>query len=39
LRLRDRADAHEEFDGESLQLWLDYELVAMRYGVDSDVSR
>ena len=39
LRLRDRADAHHEFDGESIQLWLDYELEALRYGVDPDVSR
>jgi hypothetical protein len=26
LRLRDRADAHAELDGEGLQLWLNYEL-------------
>ncbi len=39
LRLRDRADAHEEFDGEGIQLWLDYELEALRYGVDPDLSR
>lgn len=38
LRLRDRADAHHEFDGEGLQLWLDYELEALRFGVDPDVS-
>ena len=30
LRLRDRADAHEEYDGEGIQLWLDYELEALR---------
>lgn len=39
LKLRDRADAHEEFDGESIQLWLDYELEVLRYGVDPDISR
>ena len=39
LRLRDRADAHQEFDGEGIQLWLDYELEALRCGVDPDVSR
>ena len=40
LGLRDRADAHqEEFDGEGLQLWLDYELEAMRFGVDPDLPR
>jgi hypothetical protein len=30
LSLRDRADAHPEFDGEGIQLWLDYELEALR---------
>jgi len=39
LRLRDRADAHQEFDGEGIQLWLDYEVEALRFGVDPDVSR
>ena len=39
LRLRDRADAHPQLDGEGLQLWLDYELEALRYGVDPDISR
>ncbi len=39
LRLRDRADTHHEFDGEGIQLWLDYELEALRYGVDPDVCR
>jgi len=39
LSLRDRADAHQELDGEGLQLWLDYELEALRWGVDPDVSR
>jgi hypothetical protein len=39
LRLRDRADAHPQLDGEGLQLWLDYELEALHFGVDSDVSR
>jgi len=39
LRIRDRADAHQEFDGEGIQLWLDYELEALRFGLDPDVSR
>ncbi len=39
LGLRDRADAHHEFDGEGLQLWLDYELEALHHGVDPDISR
>ena len=39
LRLRDRADAYPELDGEGLQLWLDYELEALRWGVDPEVSR
>jgi hypothetical protein len=39
LRFRDRAAAHEEFDGEGVQLWLDYELEALHYGVDPDISR
>jgi hypothetical protein len=39
LRLRDRADAHPELDGEGLQLWLNYELEGLRFGVDPDLSR
>jgi len=39
LRLRDRAEAYEAFDGEGIQLWLDFECEAMRWGVDPDVSR
>ena len=39
LRLRDRADAHAELDGEGIQRWLDYELEALRWGVDPDVTR
>ena len=40
LRLRDRADEHPDpLSGEGIQLWLDYELEAMRYGVDPDASR
>ncbi len=39
LRLRDRAGAHQEFDGESIQLWIYYELEALRYSVDPDISR
>ena len=40
LGLRDRADAHPDpLSGEGIQLWLDYELEATRYGVDPDASR
>ena len=39
LKLRDRADAHPELDGEGLQRWLDYEFEALRWGVDPEVSR
>jgi hypothetical protein len=39
LRLRDRADAHQELDGAGIQLWLDYELEVLRYGIDPDISR
>lgn len=40
LGLRDLADWHPEpLSGEGLQLWLDFELEAMRYGVDPDVTR
>ena len=39
LRLRNRADAYPELDGEGIQLWLDYELEALRWSVNPDVSR
>ena len=39
LRLRDRADEHTALDGEGLQRWIDYELEALHYGVDPEVSR
>ena len=39
LGLRDRSDAHAELDGEGIQKWLDYELEALRCGVDPDASR
>ena len=39
LRLRDRADTYPELDGKGLQFWLDYELEALRYGVDPDLYR
>lgn len=39
LRLRDKADAHREFDGEGIQLWLDFELEALRFGVAPDIAR
>ena len=39
LGLRDLADAHPEpLRGEGIQLWMDYECEAMRYGVDPDAS-
>ena len=39
LGLRDQSDAHPEpLSGEGLQVWLDQECEAMRYGVDPDVS-
>lgn len=38
LRPRDRAGAHQEFDGEGIQLWPRYELETLRYGVDPDIS-
>ena len=39
VRLRDRADAHPELDGEGIQLWLEFEMEAMLWGVDADISR
>jgi hypothetical protein len=40
LRLRDRADAcADPLSAEGLALWMDYELEALRFGVDPDVSR
>ena len=40
LRLRDRADEHPEpLNGEGIQLWLDYEMEATRYGVHPDLTR
>ena len=39
LPLRDRADTHQELDGEGIHLWLDNELEALHYGVDPDISR
>ncbi len=40
LRLRDRADAAPfDVDGEGIELWLEFEFEAMRYGVDVDISR
>jgi hypothetical protein len=39
LRLRDRADAcADPLSAEGLALWVDYELEALRCGVDPDVS-
>ena len=39
LRLRDRADEHTALDGEGIQRWLDYEMEALRWGVDPDMDR
>ncbi len=39
LRLRDHAEAHTEIDGVGIQVWLDYECEALRFGVDPDVDR
>lgn len=39
LGLRDRAEAHTELDGEGVQLWVDYELEALRWGADPGVPR
>ena len=38
LRLRDRADTHQELDGKGIHLRLEYELEALHYGVDPDIS-
>ncbi len=38
LRLRHKADS-AALDGEGIELWLEYEHEAMRYGVDPDISR
>jgi hypothetical protein len=38
LRLRDRADS-AALDGEGIELWLELEYEAIRYGVDPDMSR
>jgi hypothetical protein len=40
LRLRERADAcADPWSAEGLALWMDYELEALRFGVDPDMSR
>ena len=40
LGLRERADAcADPLSAEGLALWMDYELEALRFGVDPDVSR
>jgi hypothetical protein len=40
LRLRDQADAcADPLSAESLALWMDYELEALHFGVDPDISR
>ncbi len=40
LGLRDRADAcADPWSAEGLALWMDYELEALRFGVDPDISR
>ena len=37
LRLRDRAE-NALLNGEGIELWLEYEHEAMRYGVDAEIS-
>jgi hypothetical protein len=39
LRLYDRAASHPDFYGEGIELWMEFEHEAIRYGVDPDVSR
>jgi hypothetical protein len=40
LRLRERADAcADPLSAEGLALWMDYELEALRWGVDPDIGR
>lgn len=39
LRLHERAVSHPDFDGEGIELWLEFEHEAMRYGVGTDISR
>ena len=40
LRLRERADAcADPLSAEGLDLWMNYELEALRHGVDPDISR
>ncbi len=40
LRLYDRAASHPDDDGfEGVELWLEFEWEAMRYGVDAEISR
>lgn len=39
LRLYDRAASYPDFDGEGVELWLEFEHEAMRYGVDANISR
>lgn len=40
LELRDRAEAHTEpLSGEGIQLWVDFEMEALRRGVDPDTGR
>jgi hypothetical protein len=38
LRLREKAE-DAALDGEGIELWLEYEHEAMRYGVDPEISR
>ena len=39
LRLWDAADDHTNLDGAAIQAWLEFELEALRFGVDPDVTR
>ena len=35
---RDKTEAHEEFDGKGIQLWLDCESEALLFSVDPDIT-
>ena len=39
LSLYERATSHPGFDGEGIELWLEFGHEAMQYGVEADVSR
>jgi hypothetical protein len=39
LRLHDEANGTTDLDGEGIQLWMEWEWEAMRWGVDVEISR